>query len=292
MNRDFSILLQRDIYDILIGDADVVLDADPALHMPYYKGHELISLCCRFGCQTDVSQSRWYHMDVLLNYCIAENKISDILSYLFDFSRFRNTVSKIDTCEKKQHMYKLITESALDEINKYLVFDQKKLVKLSNIFQIQDVSAPVIVKSEPLQSIDLDYIQQLLPRIQKDLDNGDYDSVLTKSRTLAEEVLIHILEESKEQDIPKENIVNLIKKVQATLNMQKSNNFDDRINAMLSGLNKTIQAVIELRNKQGDAHGQGSKRITIRKREAMLVANATITYLSYVFSVYLDQKKS
>ena len=74
--------------------------------------------------------------------------------------------------------------------------------------------------------------------------------------------------------------------MKALLGMNQSSDFDKRVNGMLSGLEKIIQAIAEMRNTNSDAHGVGSKRIEIRKHEAQLVVNSAITLCEYVLSVY------
>ena len=60
---------------------------------------------------------------------------------------------------------------------------------------------------------------------------------------------------------------------------------------MLSGLEKIIQAIAEMRNTNSDAHGVGSKRIEIRKHEAQLVVNSAISFCEYILSVF-DSKQN
>ena len=57
---------------------------------------------------------------------------------------------------------------------------------------------------------------------------------------------------------------------------------------MLSGLEKIIQTIAEMRNINSDAHGVGSKRINITKREAELIINASMTITTYFLQVYED----
>ncbi|WP_410075287.1 abortive infection family protein [Anaerostipes sp.] len=55
---------------------------------------------------------------------------------------------------------------------------------------------------------------------------------------------------------------------------------------MLSGLEKIVQSIAEMRNANSDAHGVGSRRIIIRGCEARLVMNSAITFCEYMISVH------
>lgn len=54
---------------------------------------------------------------------------------------------------------------------------------------------------------------------------------------------------------------------------------------LLSGLEKTVSAVSEMRNKNGDAHGLGSGRLTIADYHARLAVNAATNMADFILSV-------
>ena len=70
------------------------------------------------------------------------------------------------------------------------------------------------------------------------------------------------------------------------LGMKQCSKWDKRINDMVSGLNKIIDSVGDMRNSNSDAHGVGSERIEIKDREAKLVANATVALCEYFLDVF------
>jgi hypothetical protein len=76
----------------------------------------------------------------------------------------------------------------------------------------------------------------------------------------------------------------LYNQVKVLYGMQQSKDFDGRVNSLLSGLEKIVQAVAEMRNANSDAHGVGSRRIVIRESEARLVMNSAITFCEYMIS--------
>jgi len=138
----------------------------------------------------------------------------------------------------------------------------------------------------------LDYVRNLPDRIKTDFDTQNYDSVVTKSRTLIEEVLIHIMESSSNDNYNYNgDFKKLLKEVKDLLGMRQKSEWDKRVNEMLSGLEKIMDAIIGMRNSNSDAHGTGQSRINIKGREARLIANAAMMYSEYVLSVYESQQK-
>ncbi|EGC2880636.1 abortive infection family protein [Listeria monocytogenes] len=140
--------------------------------------------------------------------------------------------------------------------------------------------------------ITLAYIQNLPSRIEKDMTLLNFDSVLTKSSTMIDEVFKYILENTDGEAITIKYIESkkLRKIVFSRLNMDVKSDSDKRVKQLLSSLNNITDSILEMRNKQGDAHAQGSNRIAITKDEAMLVANTTMIFCEYLFGIYQRNK--
>ena len=64
--------------------------------------------------------------------------------------------------------------------------------------------------------------------------------------------------------------------------MQQNSEYDKRVNGLLSGLEKIVQNIGDMRNINSDAHGVGSNRIRIREKEARLVMNSAISFCEYL----------
>lgn len=67
--------------------------------------------------------------------------------------------------------------------------------------------------------------------------------------------------------------------------MHQSKDIDKRINGLLSGLEKILSAIAEMRNKGSDAHGVGEKRIKIADHHARLFVNSAIIMADFILSV-------
>lgn len=60
---------------------------------------------------------------------------------------------------------------------------------------------------------------------------------------------------------------------------------DKRINTLLSGLEKIVSSIAEMRNKASDSHGVGANRITIADHHARLYVNSAMTMADFILSV-------
>ena len=284
---DFSLLKNRKIIDVLIGD--IVLYGD--FGMPYLSGPQLCQLSTEFGLPVVYSwkgpnKSRWEYMQDLLHFLNVNGRVPDLLSHLFLKKRFDN-LTNLGSPKNVDEAYKAIVSSALNAINAHLSLVGKELRIIGKIFVIVNTGEDVAVDTPNVSVITSQYIKELPDRIKLDLDNKDYDSVITKSRTLLEEVLIFIIEHMKTDGYnSKGDLVRIYQDVTDLLNMRQKNVWDTRVNELLGGLHKLVSAISSMRNINSDAHGAGSARIQIRKSEALLAANSAMILAEYWLSVY------
>ena len=115
---------------------------------------------------------------------------------------------------------------------------------------------------------------------------------ITKSRTLLEEVFCYVIEQKNEKPTESGDIGKLYNQVKTLYSMHQDKNLDKRINGLLSGLEKIINAIAEMRNKGSDAHGVGAKRITIDEHHARLFVNSSMTIADFVLSVSMKQSEN
>lgn len=145
------------------------------------------------------------------------------------------------------------------------------------------IEAPAIV------CVNREYIIDISTRAIRDVENGDYDSAITKSRTLLEEVFCYVIEQKSEKPSESGDIGKLYNQVKTLYNMHQDKTLDKRINGLLLGLEKIINAISEMRNKGSDAHGVGAKRINIDEHHARLFVNSAMTTADFVLSVSKKQ---
>lgn len=288
-----ELLKQRSIIDILIGDKEMNVK-DEQVTLPYLNGPNLCDISTRFGLNETYSwngggKSRWVYMDDLMEYLALENRISDLLIYLFSLQRFEGHITG-KNAEEIKDKHRSIIDATIKNINNILIFSGHEMRKVNAQYKLVTKDSIHIVQEEIPEIIDLPYVISLKERTKEDLINGNFDSVITKCRTLLEEVLIFILEDSKLEITAKGNINKLHSEVKKLLNLNQNNEYDKRINSLLSGVEKIIQAIVEMRNTNSDAHGVGSKRVKVGKREAELIVNSTMTISTYLLQIYEDYK--
>ena len=136
-----------------------------------------------------------------------------------------------------------------------------------------------------IKMVDRDYIADISGRAMKDITDGNYDSAITKSRTLLEEVFCFVIEKKGEKPTESGDIGKLYNQVKLLYHMHQSAELDKRINGLLSGLEKILSAIAEMRNKGSDAHGVGGKRININDYHARLFVNSAMTMADFILAV-------
>ena len=287
---DFSLLINRKIIDVLIGDVKLYGE----FSLPYMSGPELCQVSTTFGLARTytwgnrgvANKSRWEYMHDLMKHLNPQGRIPDLLSYLMQQVRFKNLIG-VGDIQKVDETYKGVIKSAIDAINAQLVIARVELRLVNKTFVLTRAGEEVVIETPKVKNITSQYIRELLDRIKDDLDNKDYDSVITKSRTLLEEVLIFIIEKMTfERYKSSGDLVKMYQDATELLNMRQKSDWDKRINELLGGLHKIVNAISSMRNMNSDAHGAGSGRINIKKREALLAAHSSMMLAEYWLSVF------
>ena len=180
-----------------------------------------------------------------------------------------------------------IINGAINSINVILMIAEKELRCVNGTFAVVDLGQEMVFETLKVKVITSQYIRELPERIKNDIESNDYDSVITKSRTLIEEVLIFIIEHLTHERYKSSGDLNKIyQETTDLLNMRQKSEWDKRINELLGGLHKLISAISSMRNLNSDAHGVGAGRIQIKKREALLAAHSSMMIAEYLLSVY------
>ena len=243
-----------------------------------------------WGNSSKTNLSRWQYMDKILQYTIKEKKVSQLLSYMMSKERFADLLKKLNNVSDIEKMYKYIIQKVSDQINSILYFGGHELVIIGNQYIVKKIDEKINIDIPNLNVIDRDYIKNLSERAMKDIDDGNLDSAITKSRTILEEIFCYTIE--LKGDIPSDSgdIGKLYKQVKDLYNMHTDKNMDKRINKLLSGLENIVQSLAEMRNNGSDSHGLGSKRINISDYHARLAVNSSTTMAEFILSVSQNSK--
>ena len=293
-------LASKEIVELFLGDKEINMYIDEVYvrySMPNLTHSDINSLAPTFGINnidTVNTYNRTDKMSWLIKQCYDLNKENKLLEYFLDKKRYisnnREDFYVYEPDELEEKINKEII-AYLNYINTFLYYCDKKLISISNKYKVIEIVEDVQVINDIDSHISLEYVRKFPFRLKDNLDSGNYDTVITQSRTLIEEVYIHILEYSDEDyKSAKGNLKRLNSMVKDYLNMKTDKEYDKRINQLLSGLNKINDAIGDMRNENSDSHGVGSKRIQVNRREARLIMNSAITLCDYVLDVFEDKK--
>lgn len=293
MNNNYSVLRAKDIIAILDGDFKIEEVDGIRIAMPHLSGPMLCELSQKFGCYQEyywgnsskTNLSRWQYMDNLLEYVIKENKVSQLLSYMMDKERFSDNLRNLSNVSDIEKMYKYILKKVLDQINSILYFGGHELVMINNQYVVKDIDEKININIPNINIINRDYIKDLSERAMKDIDDGNLDSAITKSRTILEESFCYVIEFKGEEPSDSGDIGKLYKQVKNLYNMHANKDMDKRINKLLSGLENIVQSIAEMRNNGSDSHGLGSKRVNISDYHARLAVNSSTIMAEFILSV-------
>ena len=97
--------------------------------------------------------------------------------------------------------------------------------------------------------------------------------------------IIYAIESKGEIPSDSGDIGRLYGQVKSLYNMHQDRDIDKRINMLLSGLEKILTAIAQMRNESGDAHGVGGRRIDISEYHARLFVNSAMTMADFILSV-------
>lgn len=291
----YELLREKNILAILDGDTDFGFleingeNSNIKVSMPYLSGPMLCDMSNKFGLPVTYAwnggaQSRWAYMDDLLAHCIQNGHESDLLSLLFSKGQFTEKL-RGQTPETIDYAYSHIVKAIINQINGILYFSGNELVQTGSVFVIQKIGTTISVAAPSVTAIDRRYITDISERAMKDISDGNYDSAITKSRTLVEEVFCYVIEKKGVEPSESGDMGKLYNQVKQIYNMHQDKDVDKRINGLLSGLEKILSAIAEMRNKASDSHGVGAKRINISDYHARLFVNSAMTMADFVLAV-------
>lgn len=199
----FELLLDERIIHILDGDTNfgrlVINGANSniTISMPYLTSQALYDIAAKFGMNNICyGQNRYEYLYNLLSLCIQRECEMDLIVLLFSKKQF---VSKLIKQPRGivEYAYSEIVKTVIKQINHILYFYDNELVQNGDVFVIRELSSIVKAYTPSLKIIDRKYIKDMSDRAIKDILDGYYDSAITKSRTLLEEVFCYVIEKKK-----------------------------------------------------------------------------------------------
>lgn len=262
--------------------------------MPYLSGPDLCGICRDFGIPMEyswggVNLSRWQYVDKLFEHCMKNDRCSDLLGYLFGKNQFRKALTGLPA-DEIDVVYQKIIKDILAQINGILYFGGHELRVLGKTFVISKIGEQVVVEAPKIKNIDRQYVTSIAERALKNVDDKNFDSAITQSRTLLEEVFCYMIEKKNQSPSESGDINKLYSQVRQLYGIHQDAQTDKRINDLINGINKIISSVAEMRNKDSDAHGVGAKRIEIKDYHARLYVNTSVSLAEFMLALMGDDE--
>lgn len=160
-----------------------------------------------------------------------------------------------------------------------------QLERLKRILDKYRPAGTTLASTPALERVTYAYIRGMSERAQRDIENGDFDSAITKSRTLLEEVFCAVIEKRGKTPTRSGEIGVLYDQVKDLYHMHHDPGTDKRIHGLLSGLEQLMRAIAKMRNESSDSHGVGSRRINIKAHHARLFVNSAQTMADFILAV-------
>ena len=279
--KDWNLLKDREIISLIIGDVGLTYDSIFIdLKMPYMRGIDICDFASSLGLTINYNEeklSRKEYMERVLDYVINNHKINEFFQNLFELKRFRG-VCNSSGYNQSDTYWKTVSEFML-KVNEILYFSRCHIEYNldSYVFSLVDDETEISLSTETIKNIDNKYIKKLKGQALDVIKNGDYDSAITKSRTMLEEVFIYGIETKNVKVDAKGNIIKLYTQFKTIYSLTSNSDLDIRVNDLLSGFNKIVDSISRMRDINSDSHGAGSRRIAIDYDVALLYVNSAIT---------------
>jgi hypothetical protein len=140
-----------------------------------------------------------------------------------------------------------------------------------------------------LVSLDSDYVVGIW-RKALERKTVDLDGAITAARSLLEAILKHILDESRVEYCKSAGLHDLYKSVSDVLNLTPERHEEVVFKKILGGCSSVVTGLGGLRNRIGDAHGQGRKQHRANPRHAELAVNMAGTMCLFIVQTYQWRK--
>ena len=299
INNNYKLLLDKQIITILDGDVKRQDFIDTLNLMPYLSGPDLCRISTKFGLievyepnsKDNPPKSRWQYLYNLINHCIKNNTINKLLQFLFSKVQFKDLNKNYSVINMEEEYWDRVHQT-IEEINKILYIKDYYMYMQDNNFYINSMieEKNMEIEAVHIDTIDIQYVKKKIIECEEDIKAEKYDSVITKCRTVLEEVFIYILEKNNVIVNCKGDITKLYKEVTQILGLTTSNKKEQYNNRINSALITLVQTIGETRNNLSDSYGVGSERQQLDQATVNLMINATKTLSEFILAMFIENK--
>jgi hypothetical protein len=245
--------------------------------IPYKSGPKLVDFFVNYGADDQYGEgfpSRWKYTEDKIREYNGTKKLKSIIEDSVDPRDFIE--SNIDI------------KQAIKTFNELLNFDGYELKKVGAFYKITD-SKGILVKPETVSGINHDFIQEQIKKCNEKIEQGDFNGAITNARSLAEAVMIEIIEKHEGKEIKNDGkIENLYKQVKKILNLTVDpKTLPQTVLQIISGLDSIVGGLAGLSNNSGDRH---ANKFNTKKHHARLAVNSTMTLVDFLLESKEYQK--
>ena len=145
--------------------------------------------------------------------------------------------------------------------------------------------------TETLSSFDPDGVHRAWERALERRQQ-DPEGAITAARTLLETVCKRILDEAGETYRDSADLPELYSRTAAILDLAPSQHTERVFRAILGGCHTVVQNLGTLRNRIGDAHGQGGRPVRPGPRHAALAVNLAGSMATFLVETWLARQEA
>lgn len=255
------------------------LIAGDALNTPYMSGPKLVDFYNECGFEDIYGEgfpSRWkYSMDKIVQ-SNGSSRLKKVLEEFVDPRRYGGDA--------------IISKKIVSFINQLIRFDGYALVLKGNFYKVT-YTQENFIQAETLQAVDHDFVVEQIEKCQMKIAANDFNGAITNSRTLAEAILIYVIEVTENVDMKNDgNIINLWSKAKKTLKIDiKKDDVPDFIFQIISGLDTSLNGLAALSNNAGDRH---ANKFNTKRHHAKLAVNISMTMCDFLIDVLNERRKN
>ena len=213
------------------------------------------------------------------------SKYETLRLYLLKEVEIKSLLPKfVITCRNLQQFWQFIKYeySSYEERRNFIWSSFQPLLEK---LELNDSVPSDQVMNDIAQKIDSEYIHSIWHRALE-RRSADPDGAITLARTLLESTCKYILDEHQIDYGNAPDINQLYRLVSKELNLAPSQHTEKTFKQILGGCSSVIEGLGSLRNKVGDAHGQGKTNFKPAPRHAELAVNLAGTMSVFLFSTW------
>ena len=151
MRENWNVLINRDIINIFIGDVVIKEDLFNQYRMPYLRGEDIFELAKNFNLELsyDVGpkHSRWKYMQILIEHCIKQKQVSELINQLIELKNFKNVLKNVEP-RYIRSMHNDLVWAFIEKVNGVLTFEDYILNYNGKMFSIAKIDETPYYKVE------------------------------------------------------------------------------------------------------------------------------------------------